>query len=376
MCYTLIGTLYPPPGAPPAGSKSRTAEKPGKPENTYRKQYTSPQRDLGSNPSTESNTNSIRKETDKYANAMQGIKAITERREPKDPNNSSTAIFDQRKDNQWPRQLVCSIMESAAGLAMETSKVKSAGSYQQVKRSARDEATSYKEVSSRKLLFTGRCYLEIAIAKRCRLHKLIRQCFALTLKIQQEDFALISSSRKIPAVSSHRKSRRKTSSRSDEPAAKQLTIYEELSKLDVNCLAQFKWRKRQEACKRKDANCHNDIPSTQIYQLLNGNTQFLRDRSTENSSWELRTPPALPYLCNSTESSNKLKGRSFTDPKKLGAKSDAYANRLHKGDVFAHLTSFKKTFENNIQTKRLSKRSPTLPLSLLSELPTVGNRRR
>ncbi|KZV50823.1 hypothetical protein F511_09881 [Dorcoceras hygrometricum] len=49
------------------------------------------------------------------------------------------------------------------------------------------------EISSRKLLFTSRCYLEIAIAKRCRLHKLIRQRFALALKIQQEDFALITS---------------------------------------------------------------------------------------------------------------------------------------------------------------------------------------
>ncbi|KZV45920.1 hypothetical protein F511_20516 [Dorcoceras hygrometricum] len=47
------------------------------------------------------------------------------------------------------------------------------------------------KISSRKLLFTSRCYLEKAIAKRCRLHKLIRQRFALALKIQQEDFALI-----------------------------------------------------------------------------------------------------------------------------------------------------------------------------------------
>ncbi|KZV50485.1 uridine-cytidine kinase C [Dorcoceras hygrometricum] len=57
------------------------------------------------------------------------------------------------------------------------------------------------EISSRKLLFTSRCYLEIAIAKRCRLHKLIRQRFALALKIQQMLFALRSSSRKIPAGS-------------------------------------------------------------------------------------------------------------------------------------------------------------------------------
>ncbi|KZV52034.1 putative dimethyladenosine transferase [Dorcoceras hygrometricum] len=37
----------------------------------------------------------------------------------------------------------------------------------------------------------SRCYLKIAIAKRCRLHKLIRQRFAVALKIQQEDFALM-----------------------------------------------------------------------------------------------------------------------------------------------------------------------------------------
>ncbi|KZV34161.1 sphingoid long-chain bases kinase 2, mitochondrial [Dorcoceras hygrometricum] len=35
-----------------------------------------------------------------------------------------------------------------------------------------------------------RCYLEIAIAKRCRLHKLIRQRFALALKFQQMLFAM------------------------------------------------------------------------------------------------------------------------------------------------------------------------------------------
>ncbi|KZV21134.1 hypothetical protein F511_13200 [Dorcoceras hygrometricum] len=73
---------------------------------------------------------------------------------------------------------------------------------------------------------------------------------------------------------------------------------------------------------------------------------------------------------------NKLKGRIYTYPKKLGAKSDAYANRIHKGDVFTHLTRFKQTFKNNIKTKLLSKMSPTLPLSLSSELSTVGNRRR
>ncbi|KZV23381.1 hypothetical protein F511_09126 [Dorcoceras hygrometricum] len=46
---------------------------------------------------------------------------------------------------------------------------------------------------------TSRGNLELAIAKRCRLHKLVRQRFAFALKIQQMLFALISSSRKIPA---------------------------------------------------------------------------------------------------------------------------------------------------------------------------------
>ncbi|KZV07000.1 interactor of constitutive active ROPs 2, chloroplastic-like [Dorcoceras hygrometricum] len=69
---------------------------------------------------------------------------------------------------------------------------------QQKKRSAKRKATSYGEASSRKSLFISRklqynqqMLLEIAIAKRCRLHKLIRQRFALAIKIQQEDFALI-----------------------------------------------------------------------------------------------------------------------------------------------------------------------------------------
>ncbi|KZV51874.1 conserved oligomeric Golgi complex subunit 3-like [Dorcoceras hygrometricum] len=43
-----------------------------------------------------------------------------------------------------------------------------------------DPVASYSAIS--------RCYLKIA--KRCRLHKLIRQRFAIALKIQQEDFAL------------------------------------------------------------------------------------------------------------------------------------------------------------------------------------------
>ncbi|KZV40449.1 hypothetical protein F511_34585 [Dorcoceras hygrometricum] len=148
-----------------------------------------------------------------------------------------------------------------------------------------DPVASYSAIS--------RCYLEIA--KRCRLHKLIRQCFALALKIQQEDFALLFQQTKLQSIQSQRKdiqsqcfecpvARRfrrsfwttrckqqqhpveslfesavaiysvasysvqsqeiqaqrieevaKRSSRGDKSAAKQLTTYEVLSKLDVNC---------------------------------------------------------------------------------------------------------------------------------------------
>ncbi|KZV38194.1 hypothetical protein F511_14391 [Dorcoceras hygrometricum] len=49
----------------------------------------------------------------------------------------------------------------------------------------------------------SRCYLEIA--KRCRLHKLIRQRFALALIIQQEDFALLFQQTKLQCIQSQRK---------------------------------------------------------------------------------------------------------------------------------------------------------------------------
>ncbi|KZV13786.1 hypothetical protein F511_45046 [Dorcoceras hygrometricum] len=60
----------------------------------------------------------------------------------------------------------------------------------------KDEATSYEEASSycssaASYSAISRCYLELAIAKQCRLHKLIRQRFAIAIKIQQEDFALL-----------------------------------------------------------------------------------------------------------------------------------------------------------------------------------------
>ncbi|KZV52974.1 hypothetical protein F511_21625 [Dorcoceras hygrometricum] len=73
-----------------------------------------------------------------------------------------------------------------------------------------------------------------------------------------------------------------------------------------------------------------------------------------------------------TITTNWVRATQISHPNKLGRN----ANRLHKGDVFVHLTSFKQMSESSIQMKRLSKRSPTLPLLLQSELSTVGNRRR
>ncbi|KZV54912.1 putative membrane-associated kinase regulator 1 [Dorcoceras hygrometricum] len=121
------------------------------------------------------------------------------------------------------------------------------------------------------------------------------------------------------------------------------------------------------------AGCHNDADPPPAQRQHNNCS---KTEAQKSNSQKLQLNQRYPTSSNTTESSNKLKGRNRTYPKKLGAKSDAYANRQHKGDVFAHFTSFKQMFENNIQTKRLSKRSPTLPLSPSSELSTANNRRR
>ncbi|KZV56842.1 hypothetical protein F511_21407 [Dorcoceras hygrometricum] len=71
--------------------------------------------------------------------------------------------------------------ESAYGLALMTSSVMSSYSADGLREQSQESAGSLyiqmqersdvvKVISSRKLLFTSRCYLEIAIAKRCRLH--------------------------------------------------------------------------------------------------------------------------------------------------------------------------------------------------------------
>ncbi|KZV37642.1 hypothetical protein F511_03948 [Dorcoceras hygrometricum] len=127
---------------------------------------------------------------------------------------------------------------------------------------------------------TSRRYLEIAIAKRCRLHKLIRQRFCCCAKDSAERLCayvqsagvknqqvatvlpvenlFVSAVATLPVVvKSSRKKRRsrrieeiqpvarfsrkiqqkrkRSSSRLESAGAKQLTTYEELRELDVNC---------------------------------------------------------------------------------------------------------------------------------------------
>ncbi|KZV31432.1 methyl-CpG-binding domain-containing protein 10-like [Dorcoceras hygrometricum] len=67
---------------------------------TIHRQQHQPRGTSGSNHSTESSNKQHKENTNKYANAMQGIKATTESRESKDLNNSSTARSDQR-NNQF-----------------------------------------------------------------------------------------------------------------------------------------------------------------------------------------------------------------------------------------------------------------------------------
>ncbi|KZV33709.1 hypothetical protein F511_30684 [Dorcoceras hygrometricum] len=48
-----------------------------------------------------------------------------------------------------------------------------------------DDVISSDITTSRKLMFTSRCYLKLAIAKRCRLNKLVRQRFAFALRFSR-----------------------------------------------------------------------------------------------------------------------------------------------------------------------------------------------
>ncbi|KZV19914.1 hypothetical protein F511_18723 [Dorcoceras hygrometricum] len=293
ICYTLTGTLYPPPGAPPAGSKPRPAEKPGKPENNTqattpapegpRGNNTSPRRTSGSNPQYGEQHKQHKENTDKYANAMQGIKATTESREQKDFNNSSTARSGQR-NNQFVATGILSTWELPAHLQYTI-----------------PDANN-------------------------QLHLLL-----LTHEMWELPTPLIAANKPSREIEVR-----------ELPAQPPRYMGTTRSSLNI-------------------ASCTEHTHS-QAYNPCS----ILSCKQAH-----IRTSSLLSYNYN-----KKLATMTqIHHPKKLGAKSDAYANRLHKGDVFAHLTSFKQTF-NNIQTKRLSKRIPTLPLSPSSELPTAGNLRR
>ncbi|KZV28564.1 hypothetical protein F511_33841 [Dorcoceras hygrometricum] len=98
--------------------------------------------------------------------------------------------------------------------------------------------------------------------------------------------------------------------------------------------------------------------------------QLLKDYNPETQRLGATTPPSLSYLSTTTESSKTVKGRIFTYPNKLGSNT----SRKHEGEVYAILFHLLRRLRKGYETKRLSNRSPTLPLSLSSELSTVGNR--
>ncbi|KZV16511.1 hypothetical protein F511_26787 [Dorcoceras hygrometricum] len=78
-------------------------------------------------------------------------------------------------------------------------------------------------------------------------------------------------------------------------------------------------------------------------------TQRPKHRKATAGSYELNQ--RYPTPSNSVKSSKQLKTGSEHLPQQARTEPDAYANRLNKGDVFAHLTSFKQT------SKVISKRS-------------------
>ncbi|KZV37290.1 hypothetical protein F511_24436 [Dorcoceras hygrometricum] len=117
-----------------------------------------------------------------------------------DPNSKRTNKWYQSSEAQKMKRRRVEI--SADGLVLMTSSVMSSYSADGLREQSQESAGSLHPDASEKrrrkrrypvasYSAISRCYLEIAIAKRCRLHKLIRQRFALALKIQQEDFALI-----------------------------------------------------------------------------------------------------------------------------------------------------------------------------------------
>ncbi|KZV48355.1 hypothetical protein F511_29222 [Dorcoceras hygrometricum] len=230
---------------------------------------------------------------------MQGIKATTKSREPKDRNNSSTARSDQRKDRQWPRGIL-STWELPTHLQYTVS-------------------DAHKQ-----------------------LHLLLPTHEMWELPTQL-----------IVAKKPSREMRYTGITRSSS-SSEVYGNYPLVLKHSILISTMTSRAHRSTTC------------STATHKSSGTEAQ-----KTAAGSYELHQ--RYPTSLTQQKVLNNLKGRIYTYPKKLGAKSDAYANIL---DVFAHLTIFKQTSESNIQTKRLSKRSQTLPLLLQSELSTAGNRRR
>ncbi|KZV17869.1 hypothetical protein F511_44161 [Dorcoceras hygrometricum] len=144
-----------------------------------------------------------------------------------------------------------------------------------VKRSARDKATSLEEHSVASYSATSRAYSKLAIAKRCRLNKLIRQRFAFALRFswwfamikpagsysapsrkhfkinvwttsrstmkRKPDAKLLQREKKLYQSTGLQRSENQTQDNQSQylkfqSVAKQLTnYYEDLRKLDVNC---------------------------------------------------------------------------------------------------------------------------------------------
>ncbi|KZV34300.1 hypothetical protein F511_38796 [Dorcoceras hygrometricum] len=353
-----------------AGSKPRPAEKPGKPENTYKQQYTSPRGTSGSNPSTETNTNSIRKAIDKYANAMQGIKATTESREPKDRNNSSTARSDQRKENQWPRGLSLAVSTSTYMLyanwdTLSTSWGTSVGSKPRpAEKPGKPENTYKQHYTSPRGTSGSNPSTETntnSIRKATNKYANAMQGIKATTECREPKDRNNSST----ARSDQRKENQWPRAANKPSREMRYGSYSLASEAYGNYPLVLEYSILQIATMMSRAHISTTC-STETHK-----TSGTEAQKTAAGSYELHQ--RYPTSLTQQKALNKLKGKIYTYPKKLGAKSDAYANRLHKGDVFAHLTSLKQTFENNIQMKRLIKRSPTLQLLLSSELPTIGN---
>ncbi|KZV21254.1 hypothetical protein F511_25281 [Dorcoceras hygrometricum] len=90
--------------------------------------------------------------------------------------------------------------------------------------------------------------------------------------------------------------------------------------------------------------------------------------------WELPTPL---IVANRSQQGDEVYGSyPLVLKTSLLEQSDAYANRLQKGDVFSNLYKLDASFQKQYQTKRLFKRSPALPLLLQSELlpPAIGEK--